>query len=516
MPADLVLINTNIKTMNSQQPTAQAVAINRKKIIKVGTNKQIAQLIGKKTKVLSLEGKTVIPGFIDTHIHVADFGSCLMWLDLTVAQSIAELQSMLKEKAGQTEAGKWIVGRGWNQNRFKEKRIPKTTDLDPATPDNPIILFHESAMICVVNTKALDIAGIIKQTSVPKGGAIGKDPKTGELTGILRDSATSLIWQAVPEPTGDELLEATAVACQKISQAGITSVHWLVLSEVELAIIQNLHTMGRIPFRVNVVVPQELLEKTVDFKTNNVSMLRVGGATIAADGYLDSKEAALDEPYSDEPTNNGKLLLTEEALRISVKRVLAADVQPIILAMGDRAIDVTLKVIEQSLQNGVRFRIEQAAVLNQGLVKRLKNQKVIVSVQPKVISTEFSVWSAAEHLGLERARWLHPLKSLLDEGVKVVGGSDCPMEPLSPLLGIQEVVLRKEFPEQRLNVEEALRMYTSDAAYSSYEENIKGSIQKGKVADLTILSADPTLVAPETIKDINVELAIIDGKILTY
>jgi predicted amidohydrolase YtcJ len=514
LSADLALINANIRTLNPKQPKAQALAINKNIIVKVGTNKQIGQLINEKTKVLNFEGKTIVPGLIDTHIHVADYGRCLMWLDLTSAQSISEMQSVLKEKAGQISAGRWIVGRGWNQNRFKEKRMPTTVDLDMATPNNPVILYHETAMICTANTKALEIAGLSKQTPMPKGGVIQKNPTTGDLTGIFLDSATNLIWQAVPEPTASELLEATDLACQKISAAGITSVHWLVLSEVELEIIQNLHAMGRLPFRVNVVVPQELLEKTIGFKTNNVSVLRVGAASIAADGYLDSKEAALLEPYSDEPKNSGKLLCTEEELAASVAKVLAAGVQPVILAMGDKAIDMTLKVIEQTKDGNVRFRIEQASVLNTDLIHRLKKQEVVVSVQPKVISTEFSVWSALQRLGLDRARWLHPLKSLLNEGVKVAGGSDCPMEPLSPFLGIQEVVLRTEFPEQRLTVEEALRMYTLDAAYSSGEENVKGSIEEGKLADLIVLSSDPLSVEPEKIKNTKVEFVIIDGKML--
>jgi len=500
--------------MNPNQPTAQALAITKNKIVKVGTNKQISKLIGEKTKVLSFDGKTVVPGIIDTHIHVADFGRCLMWLDLTTTKSIIELQSMLKEKAGQMPAGKWIVGRGWNQERFKEKRMPQIADLDVVAPDNPVILYHESAMVCAVNTQALKLAGVTKQTHVPHGGVIDKDPITGEVMGILCDSATSLIWQAVPEPTGAELLEATALACQKISQAGITSVHWMVLSEAELAIIQNLHAMGRLPFRVNVVVPQELLEKTVGFKTNDVSVLRVGGTTIAVDGYLDSKEAALEEPYSDEPNNSGKLLCTEQTLAASVSKVLSLGVQPIILAMGDRAVDTALKVIEQIPKSNVRFRIEQAAVLNEGLVKRLAKQKVVVSIQPKVISTEFSVWSATQRLGLERAKCLHPLKTLLSEGVKIAGGSDCPMEPLSPMLGIQEVVVRDSFPEQRLSVDEALCMYTLDAAYSSSEEDQKGSIEEGKLADLTVLSADPMSVEPEKIKNITIEIIVVDGKVL--
>jgi predicted amidohydrolase YtcJ len=514
LSVDLAIINANVRTMNPKQPTAHALAITRNRIVKIGTNKEIAKLIGENTKVLNLDGKTVVPGLIDTHIHVADFGRCLMWLDLTAAASISELQGVLKEKAAQTAEGKWIVGRGWNQNRFKEKRMPQTADLDAVASDNPVILYHETAMICAANTKAQKLAGITNQTAVPTGGTIDKNPRTGELMGIFRDTAASLIWKAVPEPTADELMEAVAFACQKISAAGLTSVHWLVLLEVEIGIIQKLYAFGRLPFRVNMVVPEALMEKAACLKTNDPSVLRFGGVTVDVDGYLDSKEAALQEPYSDDPSNRGKLLLPEEALAASVAKVLAAGVQPIILAMGDRAVDTALKVIEQTPKSDVCFRIEQAAVLNKDLVKSLKTQKVIVSIQPKVISTEFSVWSAMQRLGLERARWLHPLKTLLDAGVKVAGGSDCPMEPLSPLLGMQEVVVREAFPEQRLSAMEALCMYTLDAAYSSGEENVKGSIEEGKIADLTVLNADPVSVEPGKIKDIKVELVIINGKIL--
>jgi hypothetical protein len=237
--------------------------------------------------------------------------------------------------------------------------------------------------------------------------------------------------------------------------------------------------------------------------------------TIGVDGYLDSKEAALLEPYSDEPNNRGKLLCTEQGLVALVRQVLASGVQPIILAMGDKAIVTALNVMEQS-PSSVRFRIEQAAVLNKDLVNRLKKQNVVVSVQPKVISTEFAVWSAIIRLGKERAMWLHPLKTLIDEGVKVAGGSDCPMEPLSPFLGMHEVVIRAEFPEQRLSVEEAMHMYTLDSAYSSGEDDVKGSIEEGKLADLTVLAADPLVVEPKKIKDINVEFVVVDGKILTF
>ena len=511
--ADLALINANVRTMNPHQPIAQAVAATKGRIIKVGTNQDINPLIGNGTKVISLTGKTVIPGLIDTHIHVADFGRCLLWLDLASANSIAELQCLLGAKAKQTSPGGWIIGRGWNQNRFKEKRLPTLSDLNAASPDNPVILYHEATMVCAVNSKALALAGVTEQTAEPSGGAIDKNLQTGELTGILRDTATSLIWKVVPEPTIDELSEATALACQKIAEAGITSVHWILLSQNELLIIQRLHAEGKLPIRVNAIIPYELLKETIGFQSTCGIMLHLGGVAIATDGYLDSKTAALVQPYSDEPSNNGKMLLSEQELAAAVQKILAAGLQPVIHAMGDKAIDMALNVIEQARSaRGVRFRIEQAAVLNKELIKRLKSEKVVVSVQPTVIATEFAVWSATTRLGLERARWLHPLKTMLKAGVKVAGGSDCPMEPLSPLLSIQEAVQRVSFPEQSLKVEEALRMYTADAAYSSCEEKVKGSIEEGKLADLTILSEDPSTVSTHGIKDIKVEMAIVNGE----
>ena len=518
MSADLALINANVRTMNPRQPVAQAVAIRKNKIAKVGTNQEINQLIGKDTKILSLDGKTVVPGLIDTHIHVADFGRCLLWLDLTAAESIKELQSLLREKAKQTPAEKWIIGRGWNQTCFKEKRLPAFLDLDEAAPDNPVILYHGSAMICAVNSKALALAGVTRETAVPIGGAIDKNPQTGEIKGVLRDSATNLIWQVVPEPTENELLDAAVLACQKIAEAGVTNIHWIVLSKNELPIIQRLNAEGKLIVRVNVIVPDTLLKECIGFQSTKSLMLRVGGALIVTDGYLDSKTAALLQPYSDDLSNRGRLLCTEQDLTASVMQVLAMGLQPVIHAMGDKAVDEALTVIEktskQAANKKTRFRIEQAAVLNKELVQRLKTQKIVVSVQPRVIATEFAVWSAIERLGVERARWLHPLKTLIKEGVKVASGSDCPMEPLSPFLGMQDAVLRHNFPEQCLTAEEALCMYTVDAAYSSSEENVKGSIEEGKLADLTILSSDPLVVPTSELKDVNVEITIVDGKIV--
>ena len=515
LPADLAIVNANVRTMNPKFPVAWAIAVEKGKITKVGTTHEITQLVGKHTKVIDLHGKTVVPGLIDTHIHVTDFGRCLLWLDLTEADSIVDMQRLIREKAKGTPTGKWIVGRGWNETRFKEKRLPNRADLDAASPDNPVILYREAAMTCAVNSKAIALAEVTEQTAVPQGGAIGKN-QNGELTGIFRDTATSLIWQAVPEPTLDELTDASALALRKIVEAGITSIHWILISPTEMEIVKRLHAERKLPVRVNVIVPYEFLKEAEGFQSTDPAMLRFGGVFITSDGYLDSKTAALTQPYSDDPGNSGKMLLNEAELTASVKQALDLGLQPVIHAMGDRAVETALKVIEQTAHGeAVRFRMEQAAVLNKQLIKRLRDSGVVVTVQPTVISTEFAVWSAMARLGAERAKLLHPLKTLLSEGIKVAGGSDCPMEPLDPLLGMHEAVNRASFPEQRLTAEEALRMYTSDAAYCSGEEETKGSLEVRKLADLTVLSADPFAVPAGKIRDIKVEMTIVNGKIVS-
>jgi predicted amidohydrolase YtcJ len=508
---ELALINANVRTMNPSQPLAQAVGIKGNQILKVGSTLEIDKLVEKNTRIINLRGKTLVPGFIDTHIHVADFGRCLMWLDLSAADSIRSVQALLKEKTKQTLIGKWIIGRGWNENNFKEKRMLSKMDIDQVAKDHPVILYHGASYLCIANSKALSIAGITNQTIAPTGGTIDKTSRD-ELTGVFRDNATNLIWKAVSKPTLEELSDAVELACQKILEAGITSVDWIILEEHELSLIQALYAKGKLPIRVYIITPYEFL-KAVSFKSKDPTRLKLGGAIIFADGYLDSKTAALQKPYNDDPNNMGRMNLSEEELSDSTAKVLEMDLQPTIHAMGDRAIDIALNIIENSPKTA-RFRIEQAAVLNPELIKRLSAQNIVVSVQPQMVPTEFNVWHAIEHLGSERAKWLHPLKTLLQEGIKIAAGSDCPMEPLNPLLGIQDVVARESHPEQRVSVDQALKMYTLDAAYCSREEKIKGSIQEGKLADLTVLANDPTEVPIEKIKDIPVLMTIIDGKVV--
>jgi predicted amidohydrolase YtcJ len=269
------------------------------------------------------------------------------------------------------------------------------------------------------------------------------------------------------------------------------------------------------------IIPANLMDSALssglhkDFEDN---ALRVGGAVISADGYLAARTAALLQPYSDAVATSGNLLCTQEEMNALTNNILKMGLQLVIHAVGDKAVDAALTAIEQTSKEAprkdARNRIEQAAVLNEELINCMKKQKVIVSVQPCVVASEFSVWSATEHLGPKRAMWLFPIKTLLKEGIRVVGGSDCPMEPLNPLLGIQAAVTREFFPEERITVGEALRMYTVDAAYSSGEENIKGSVETGKLADLTVLSHNPAKVPPNEIENIAIEMTIVGGRVV--
>jgi predicted amidohydrolase YtcJ len=516
----LVLIACNVLTMNPAQPHAEAIAIKEDRIVKVGTKEEINSWIGKNTKVLELKEETVVPGLIDTHLHIADFGRFLTWLDLKSLKSIKEIQKIIKKRAQGTPQGKWILGQGWDQTSFTEKRYPNIQDLDEAALDHPVIIYHQSGCMCVVNSKALELAGVTKETNSPSGGTIEHDPETGDPTGVLRENAMNLIWKVIPDPDEEEVLDATSLACEKIVEAGVTSVHWIVSSWTEIRIIQRLRAENRLPIRVYILFPADILGQITGLRSRKDledNRVRIGGVKIFADGFLAARTAALKEPYSDDLVTKGNLLYSQEEINALVAKLHKANFRLAIHAMGDQAIDMVLIALEKTLKElprkNHRYRIEHASVLNKGLIRRIKKLGVIIAVQPCTIISEFSTWSATDRLGLKRARWLYPLKTLINEGIRVAGGSDCPMEQISPFSGIQAAVTRQFFPEEQITVNEALRMYTVNAAYTSFDENIKGSIEEGKLADLTVISYDPR-TTPNKIEDIKVKMTIVGGKMV--
>ncbi|MFQ6064138.1 MAG: amidohydrolase [Candidatus Bathyarchaeia archaeon] len=518
MLADAALINGNVITMNPSKPQAQAIAIKHNRIIEVGKNEEVEPLIKKHTRVINLKGKTVLPGFIDTHTHIVGFGKALTEVNLRNIRSIKEMQKKLERRAEETPEGEWILGHGWDQDRLEEKRYPSRWDLDKFSPNNPVVFTRVCGHLYVVNSTALEKAGITAETIQPLGGKIDKDPKTGEPTGILRDNAIDLVDKVMPEPSEQQLTEACSLACQKAVEAGLTSVHWIIHSAAEIRVIQKLRAQNKLPLRVYVLIPVRFLDHLIHVGLSTGfgdDMVRIGSVKILSDGSLGARTAALEEPYSDAPSTRGMMLYSEERLRELIMRVHEAGLQLAVHAIGDRAMDVVLIAVEKASKKtprrDYRHRIEHASVLNEKLIEGMKRLKMIASVQPHFVVSDFWVM---DRLGSKRARWTYAFKTLIQAGIPIVGGSDCPVEPISPLLGVWAAVSRESFPEERISVEEALRMYTVNAAFASFEEDIKGSIEVGKLADLVVLSDDPRSVPPVEIKNIEVEMTFVGGRMV--
>jgi predicted amidohydrolase YtcJ len=515
--ASCIILNANVITLDSKQPEAEALAIQDGKIITIGSNKEIRKYVGNETKIIDAKNGTVVPGFVDCHVHMTGFGQSLQRLGLRDVKSIGELQQKLKEYAEKYPEKNWILGGRWDQEKFAKKRYPTRWDLDKAVVDKPVFLTRVCGHIGVANSKALELATITKNTSVA-GGKVDLDEATGEPNGILRENSMELIWKVVPKPTLKELENACLSACRKAVETGLTGVHWIVDSADEIRIIQKLYSDGKLPLRVYLGIPTELLDEIVKLGLLTGfgnDMVKIGFIKIFADGSLGARTAALKKPYFDKPNTKGMMLYTQRRLHKLVSKAHKAGLQLAIHAIGDRAIENVLKAFSKTLQEAPRknhrHRIEHCSVLNPKLIRSMKRLGLIASVQPHFIVSDFWV---IDRLGKARARWVYPFKALMHEGLIVVSGSDCPVEPINPLLGIWAALTRKGFPEESLTLEEALKTYTLNAAYTSFEEDKKGSIEAGRFADLTILSDDLSKISSEKIKGVTVEAVIVNGEIV--
>lgn len=513
----LVLFNANVVTLNQKQPKAEAIAIQNGKIIAVGSNKESRKYIVKKTRVIDAKNKTIVPGFVDCHVHMTGFGQFLQTLDLRNVESVEEMQRKMRGYVQKNSGKSWILGGRWDQDKFAGKRYPTRWDLDAAVADKPVFLVRVCGHLGVANSKALQLAGISKETTV-ESGKIDLDEATGEPNGILRENALGLVWKAIPKPSSKELEEACISACKKAVKAGLTCVHWIVGSAEEIRIIQKLCLNGKLPLRVCLGISADRLDQLIDLGLLTGfgnDMVKIGFVKVFADGSLGARTAALKEPYSDKPETRGIMLYTQRTLNRLVSKAHRAGLQLAVHAIGDRAIETVLKAFENALKKhprkNHRHRIEHCSVLNPRLIERMKRLGLIASVQPHFVVSDFWV---ADRVGEDRARWVYPFKTLMKEGLIVTSGSDCPVEPIDPLFGVWAAVTRKRFEEENLTMEEALKTYTLNAAYASFDEERRGTIEAGKLADFTILSDDLFNVPPESIKDIRVEMVFVDGKMV--
>jgi hypothetical protein len=515
--AETVILNTNVITIDSEHPRAEAIAICNGRITAVGSNARIRKYIGKNTRVVEARNKTIVPGFVDCHVHMTGFGQFLETLDLRNTPSIKEVQRKLKNYARKNHGKSWILGGRWDEERFTEKRYPTRWDLDTAVQDKPVFLLRVCGHVAVANSKAMQLAGLTEKSRIEHG-SVDLDETRGDPTGILRENALQVVWKVIPKPSPKEIEETCLSACNRAIEAGLTCVHWIVSSASEIKALQKLLAEGRLPLRVYLGIPVELLDQLASLGLITGfgnDMVKIGFVKILADGSLGGHTAALEKPYTDKPDTRGMMLYIQKELDRLVSMTHEAGLQLAVHAIGDRTMKAVLEAYEKALRKcpakNHRHRIEHCSVLNPKLIKRMKRLNLVASVQPHFVVSDFWV---ADRVGKKRARWVYPFKTLLKQGIVVASGSDCPVEPISPILGVWSAVTRKDFPDERLSLDEALQTYTLNAAYTSFDENKRGTIETGKLADLTILSQNLTKIKADEIRNVKVEMTIVDGKIV--
>jgi len=504
-----------------------AVVIVGSKIVEAGPVGDID--LPRDAEVINAKGKTVMPGFIDSHTHFILMGvRTLTTLDLSETKSINEVVENVRVRLTELPKGAWLNGHGWDESGWTEKRYPTKKDLDHVSPDNPVVLTPYYGHMASVNSRALELAQIDGDTPNPAGGEIDKDPKTSEATGILKDEAIKLIDAVRPPTTKEMPLRSLEKACEIALMWGCTSIHELGAETIDFETYQTAREDGSLRVRAYVMPTARATDKMIDaLETLGLrtrfgdKFLRIGSVKIYIDGSMGARTAVFSEPYADDPSTKGLFTISPKELRRRVSKAHEAGLQVAIHAIGDRGIEESINAIEAALEDDPReehrHRIEHCEVLTEDQILRIKRLGILPSMQPNFAGEWGQLGGMYEQrLGPERLRLSNPYRRLLDEGVNIAFGSDCgfcPPWPFNPLYGLWAAV-NNPVEESRITLVEAVKCYTLNGAYASFEEDIKGSIEPGKLADITILSEDLTSIPPDKIRDVRVDLTMVNGGIL--
>ncbi len=520
-------VNGKIYTVNEKQPYAEAVVTENEKILFVGSVSDAEQFISESTDIIDLNGKMMLPGFIDDHTHFVSGGYYLKGLDLRHAKSVSEFVSLLRNYVKEHE-GEWITGGDWDHEAWDIKNLPTKELIDEFSPNTPIFINRFDGHMGLANSYALKLAGITKDTKSPGGGTIVKNSKTGEPTGMLKDNAMRLIYSIIPPETEEQNYNAALTALEEAKRFGLTSIQDIT-NISDLKVYQKLEKEGKLTCRIYTRIPIAYYKNLVDagIRWNFGSdKLKIGSLKAFADGSLGSSTAWFFEPYNNDTTVGLPMDIVSDG-RLE-KWAADADLNKLqisIHAIGDRAnsylLDMFTKIENSNPLWDRRFRIEHAQHVKPEDVKRFATLNVIASAQPYHCIDD-GVW-AEKRIGKDRITDAYPFKSFLENGVKLCFGSDWTVAPLNPLLGIYAAVTRRTLddknpngwiPEQKISVEDAIKCYTINNAYAAFEENTKGSIEPGKFADFVVLNDDITKISPAEIKDVNVEMTILGGEII--
>lgn len=536
--ADMILINGEIITMNTRQPRAQAIAIKDNRILKAGSTDSIRSLATPATQILDLKGATVIPGFIEGHGHLKSMGYARMNLDLMKAKNWAEIVSMVKDAAAAAAPGEWIIGRGWHQEKWQPAPVnavegyPKHNSLSAVSPDNPVLLTHASGHALFANAKAMALAGIDEDTPEPDGGHIVRD-ENGQAVGVFEETAEGLIRQAHRRSQADMTAEqfaekerkALLLAIEECLEKGVTSFQDAGSSFADIDRYKQLADEGKLGIRLWVMLGENdatIAQRIDDYRIKDYANhhLTVGGIKRYVDGALGSRGAWLLKPYADLPSSTGQNVTALADLAASAKLAAKTGLQLCTHAIGDRGNREMLNIYADTLQGrDLRWRIEHAQHLHPDDVPRMARMKVIASMQGVHCTSDAPF--VEKRLGETRAReGAYVWRKLTDAGVVVTNGTDAPVEDVNPLASYYAMVTRKPangdafYPEQALSSNEALAAYTVNNAYATFQENEKGRIMPGYLADVTVLSADITRIPKPRIPNTQVLYTIVGGKIL--
>jgi predicted amidohydrolase YtcJ len=509
--ADLVLKNANVMTMDRHRPAAGLVAVKDNKILLVAGNDSLESVSGPDTRIIDCQGKTLVPGFNDAHCHVFSFLRTLLSIDLSPAavSSIEDIKAAIRKAAANTPQGEWITGTDYNDFQLAEKRHPTRQEIDEAAPDHPVVLSHRSLHACVLNSMALSLAGITNETEEPPGAHIDRDVTTGEPNGLLLEMLGYIRETIMPDISEAELTRGMTLANQHYLSRGITSVQdatyvsdykrWQNYRKfIDEGILKT-----RVRMMCGIETSRQLREKGLKFGSGD-NRLRLGGIKIVPSMI------------------GGKLHPPQEELERHVIEAQQAGFQVAIHAIQDKMVEAVIETFEkarnQPPQTDMRHRIEHCSECPPELLERLKKLQPVIVTQPPFI--HYSGDRYAAMVPEEKLPYLYGFKSLIDTGSIVAAGSDSPIVPDNPLAGIYGAVTRLTVtgnrlnPEECISAEQALAIYTTNAAYASFEENIKGSITEGKLADMVLLSDNPLTVPPEELMDIQVEMTIIGSEVV--
>lgn len=523
---DLIVVNANAHTMDAAKPTAEAFAVMGNKIVAVGANNEIRAMAGANTRVIDAGGKLVLPGFNDSHTHFLEGGFQLSNVDLRDAKSPEEFVRRIKEFAAKLPKGQWILGGNWDHENWTPNNLPTRQLIDAATPDNPVFINRLDGHMSLANSLAIKLAGVSKDTKDVAGGVIVRDA-SGEPTGIFKDAAQSYIEKAIPEFSFAEKTRAAQNATDYAASLGVTSVQEMSTGD-NVGVYQELLRQGKLKTRIYGCSPLPIWQRIGNTGIHYAfgsAMLRVGCLKGFADGSLGSTTAWLFEPYLDAPNSTGLMGAEIPKMYENAKNADKAGLQVNIHAIGDRAnaeiLDIYEKIEKENGMRDRRFRIEHAQHLRQQDIPRFGKLNVIASMQP-YHAIDDGRW-AWKRLDEKRLKGTYAFRSLLDSGAHLAFGTDWNVAPLNPLYGIYAAVTRRTLddknpngwiPEQKISVEEAVRAYTMGSAYAEFQENVKGSISVGKLADFIVLSDDVFKMNPIEIGKAKVLMTVMDGKVV--